>query len=269
MFSLGCSGHRALGFNEPGALCSPCHTLRGWFDALEPETKRVANFWSRSVAPDPHVVLGMPRPAGSRPDMSTPHLHCPGCNKTDEWAFQLPIHPRIRSISGHVPAGRPQYPQHRRREPRRQRRRRQRRVLRPRRLRTRHKTRTTQAPRPRPQPDHSATRAQDTGAQHQNSHGTTHSGGWTPTRGRNPTGYNSSSTPSPNTHTTTSNTTCLPCNDDNDSGSDSGYEERCPLREQPNDDLDDEESSICRKIKIHLNEIDIPDWTSIVFDRLR
>jgi hypothetical protein len=35
-----------------------------------------------------------------------------------------------------------------------------------------------------------------------------------------------------------------------------------------NDDLD-EESSICRKIKIHLNEIDNPDWTSIVFDRLR
>jgi hypothetical protein len=36
-----------------------------------------------------------------------------------------------------------------------------------------------------------------------------------------------------------------------------------------NDDLDDEEGSICRKIKIHLNEIDIPDWTLIVFDRLR
>ena len=105
---------------------------------------------------------------------------------------------------------------------------------------------------------------QGTGAQHQNSHGTTHSGGWTPTRGRNPTGYNSSSTPNPNTHTT-SNTTCLPCNDDNDSGSDSDYEDVLP----ENNDLDDEESSICRKIKIHLNEIDIPDWTSIVFDRLR
>ena len=99
---------------------------------------------------------------------------------------------------------------------------------------------------------------------HANSHGTTHSGGWTPTRGRNPTGYNSSSTPNPNTHAT-SNTTCLPCNDDNDSGSDSDYEDVLP----ENNDLDDEESSICRKIKIHLNEIDIPDWKSIVFDRLR
>ena len=66
------------------------------------------------------------------------------------------------------------------------------------------------------------------------------------------------------THTT-SNTTCLPCNDDNDSGSDSDYEDAL----SENDELDDEESSICRKIKIHLNEIDIPDWTSTVFDRLR
>jgi hypothetical protein len=32
---------------------------------------------------------------------------------------------------------------------------------------------------------------------------------------------------------------------------------------------DGEESSICRKTKIPLNEIDIPDWTSIVFNRLR
>jgi hypothetical protein len=61
------------------------------------------------------------------------------------------------------------------------------------------------------------------------------------------------------------NTTCLPCNDDNDSGSDSDYEDVLP----ENNDLDDEGSSICRKIKIHLNEIDIPDWKSIVFDRLR
>jgi hypothetical protein len=72
------------------------------------------------------------------------------------------------------------------------------------------------------------------------------------------------STPNPNTHTT-SNTTCLPCDDDNDRGSGSDYEDA--LFEN-NDDLDDEESSICRKIKIHL-EIGIPDWTSIVFDRLR
>jgi hypothetical protein len=82
-----------------------------------------------------------------------------------------------------------------------------------------------------------------------------HSGGWAPTRGRNPTGYNSSSTtPNPNTHTTF-NITYLP-----------------PMQRRDNDgDLDDEESSIYRKIKIYLNEIDIPDWTSIVFmfNRLR
>jgi hypothetical protein len=85
-------------------------------------------------------------------------------------------------------------------------------------------------------------------------HGTT-TRGWTPTRGRNPTGYNSSTPKNPNTHTT-SNTTCIPCNDDNDSGSDSDYED---VLSENNDDLDDEESSICRRIKIHLNEIDIPD----------
>jgi hypothetical protein len=73
---------------------------------------------------------------------------------------------------------------------------------------------------------------------------------------------NSSSTPNSNTHTT-SNTTCLPCNNDNDSGSDSDYEDALS---ENNGDLD-EESSICRKIKIHLNEIDIPDWTSILSDR--
>jgi hypothetical protein len=73
LFSLGCTGHRAPGFNEPGALCSPCHALRGLFDALEPETKRIVNFWSRSAAPDPHVVLGIPR-CHDPPDLG---LSCP------------------------------------------------------------------------------------------------------------------------------------------------------------------------------------------------
>jgi hypothetical protein len=40
MFSPGRPGHRAPGFNEPGALCSPCHTRRGWFDAKENRRKR-------------------------------------------------------------------------------------------------------------------------------------------------------------------------------------------------------------------------------------
>ena len=198
----------------------------------------------------------MPQPAGSRPDMSTPHLHCPACNKTDEWAFQfirefeaflamyLQAVPNFPNTDDENPDGsngdgssgvfgRGAYEQ------------------------DENNTGT--------EPTIGSLGYQGTGAQHQNSHGTTHSGGWTPTRGRNPTGYNSSSTPNPNTHTT-SNTTCLPCNDDNDSGSDSDYEDALS---ENNDDLDDEESSICRKIKIHLNEIDIPDWKSIVFDRLR
>jgi hypothetical protein len=50
-------------------------------------------------------------------------------------------------------------------------------------------------------------------------------------------------TAKPRPEHTTSNTTCLPCNDDNDSGSDSDYED---VLSENNDDLDDEESSICR-----------------------
>jgi hypothetical protein len=192
--------------------------------------------------------------------MSTPQLHCPAFNKTDEWAFQF-----IREFEAFLAMYRQAVPN----------------------------TNTPNTDDENPddsngdgsggvfgrsayEQDENNTGTEPTigslgyqgtgtGAQHQNSHGTTQSGGWTPTRGRNPTGYNSSSIPNPYTHTT-SNTTCLQCNDDNDSGSDSDYEDALS---ENNDDLGDEESSICRKIIIHLNEIDIPDWTSIVFDRLR
>jgi hypothetical protein len=45
-------------------------------------------------------------------------------------------------------------------------------------------------------------------------------------------------------------TTCLPCNDGNDSDSGSGYEDTFS---ENDGDLDDEASSVCRKTKAHLD----------------